>query len=112
MRGLEQPYRYLSGVYYLKVPRGSGMITFHDPRIQASTIVPPARRSNPFNSLAQSLPVEEGRLVLFPAWLSHSVIPNPADDVRISVSFNLMFREFGERMGAPLWKGLPLRRGP
>ena len=102
------PNNDLSGVYYLKVPEGSGTITFHDPRVQLSQIVPRPRTLNPFNTIDQSLPVQEGGLVMFPAWLSHSVIPNPADHVRISVSFNLMFRDFTEAMGAPLWKGLPL----
>jgi len=105
------PNNFLSGVYYLKVPQGSGTITFHDPRPQAATMVPRPRTRNAYNTMAQTLPVEEGRLLLFPAWLSHSVVPNPDPDVRISVSFNLMFREFGERMGTPLWSGLALRRG-
>ena len=58
---------------------------------------------------AATIPVQEGRLVLFPAWLSHAVPAHSADDVRISVSFNLMFSEFTERMTAPLWSGLTLK---
>jgi len=104
------PNNYLSGVYYLKVPPGSGMISFNDPRSQTRIIVPRPVTHNSYNTLSQSLPVEEGRLVLFPAWLSHSVGPNPSEDVRISVSFNLMFTDFTERMSAPLWQGLKLKR--
>jgi uncharacterized protein (TIGR02466 family) len=104
------PNNFLSGVYYLKVPPGSGTISFHEPRPQAHQFAPRAIEYNAFNSVSQSLPVEEGRLILFPAWLPHSVVPNPSDDVRISVSFNLMFTDFSSTMSAPVWKGLPLRR--
>jgi len=103
------PNNYLSGVYYLKVPAGAGTITFHDPRAQAAQIVPRPVSLNGLNTVDQSLTVEEGRLVMFPSWLSHSVIPNPSEEVRISVSFNLMFKDFTAAMGAPLWKGLALK---
>ncbi len=105
------PNNFLSGVYYLKVPEGAGSISFHDPRAQANAVVPRPLTNNPFNSISQTLPVQEGRMVLFPAWLVHSVVPNPAEDVRISVSFNLMFTDFSATMSAPLWQGLPLKRG-
>lgn len=103
------PNNYLSGVYYLKVPAGSGVISFQDPRPQTMQINPRVARGNPLNSTTQSVSIEEGRLVLFPAWLAHNVPPNPADDVRISVSFNLMFSDFTEKMCAPIWSGLPLK---
>ena len=31
-----------------------------------------------------------GRLIMFPAWLTHCVDPNQSDDTRISVSFNFL----------------------
>ena len=49
-------------------------------------------------------------MLMFPAWLAHSVVPNPSEEVRISVSFNLMFTNFSETMSAPLWHGLKLKR--
>lgn len=103
------PNNFLSGVYYLKVPPGSGFISFNDPRPQVMQISPRMSASTPLNSNMQSVPVEEGRMVVFPSWLPHAVPPNPHEDVRISVSFNLMFRDFTERMSRPLWSGLPLK---
>jgi len=103
------PNNFLSGVYYLKVPPGSGAITFQDPRPQAMQVSPRVAQANPLNSSSQTIPVEEGRLVLFPAWLAHAVPPNPGEDVRISVSFNLMFSDFTAKMSAPVWSGLPLK---
>jgi hypothetical protein len=41
--------------------------------------------------------------LIFPAWLKHTVPPNEGQSERISISFNLMFRNFSETMAAPLW---------
>ncbi len=51
------------------------------------------------------MPVKEGMLVVFPAWLPHSVDFNKSDRERISVSFNVMFSSFGEKMSKPQWTG-------
>jgi ectoine hydroxylase-related dioxygenase (phytanoyl-CoA dioxygenase family) len=47
--------------------------------------------------------IENGGLLIFPAWLLHSVDENRSDRPRISVSFNLMFTAYAKTMGAPLW---------
>jgi ectoine hydroxylase-related dioxygenase (phytanoyl-CoA dioxygenase family) len=47
--------------------------------------------------------VEEGTLVIFPAWLVHSVDPNRSGRPRISASFNAMFSAYAETMGEPMW---------
>ena len=104
------PNNYLSGVYYVKVPPGAASISFHDPRAQANTVVPRPIAHNVYNSITHTLPLEEGRLVIFPAWLAHSVAPNRDDAVRISISFNLMFTDFSASMSAPLWRGLKLKQ--
>ena len=55
--------------------------------------------------------VKPGRIVLFPAWLSHSVPANRTKEERISIAFNAMFSDIAESMSAPLWKGtLPFKR--
>jgi hypothetical protein len=55
-------------------------------------------------------------MVLFPGWLVHQVPVNASAAERVSIAFNLMFRQFGETASAPLWKGripvtLPILRG-
>jgi len=35
---------------------------------------------------------------------------NQNQELRVSLSFNLMFPNFAETMGQPKWPGLPLRR--
>ena len=99
------PNNYLSGVYYLKAPQGGNTLMFHEPRTQLRTISPRVMRHNKFNTEQTLVTVETGVLVMFPAWLAHSVVPNQSDEDRISLSFNIMFTKFGETMGQPLWEG-------
>jgi hypothetical protein len=44
-------------------------------------------------------------MLVFPAWLPHSVDFNRSQRVRISVSFNAMFENFAETMSPPEWSG-------
>ncbi len=107
------PNNYLSGVYYVAVPEGSGGIEFTDPRVQASAIMPPSKKWNKFNANNVSVEVKEGRLMLFPAWLNHAVPVNQSDHERVSISFNIMFTRFTETMTSTLWKkgSTPVRAG-
>jgi hypothetical protein len=47
--------------------------------------------------------VQTGTLLLFPAWLPHSVDANGSERPRISISFNAMFVAFAETLAQPLW---------
>ncbi len=106
------PNNYLSGVYYLRTPAGSDSISFHDPRPQPNIIAPRTRRLNNHNTALINVPVKEGRLLLFPAWFRHSVAPNSGKGDRISISFNIMFPAFSERMSRPKWQGISGRAEP
>jgi uncharacterized protein (TIGR02466 family) len=97
------PNNFLSGVYYIQVQPGADTISFHDPRPQTAIIRPPVTEVTAYNTDQVVVPVEIGALLLFPAWLPHSVSATRSDRLRISVSFNLMFDDFAETMGAPLW---------
>ena len=104
------PNNYLSGVYYVRTPSGADTIDFFDPRPAAVAWMPRTRQLNRFNGNRMTVKVRAGRLVLFPAWLSHGVPTNPTKQERISIAFNAMFSEFGETMSSTLWKGtLPFR---
>lgn len=72
------PNNMLSGVYYVKVPNGSGPLVFSDPRGE----IPP------FDEALIVKP-SEGVLVLFPSWLGHEVLPTGVSDPRISIAFNM-----------------------
>ncbi len=99
------PNNFLSGVYYVRTPKYADTITFDDPRPQANILCPQNRQAGEENAGQMYVTATEGTLILFPAWLPHSVEENKSGEIRISVSFNLMFTEFGERMSRPKWKG-------
>ena len=99
----DHPSNFLSGVYYVQVQEGADSINFHDPRPQAAVVRPPVTELTAYNTDQVVVRAEEGDLLFFPAWLSHSVDPNRSERVRISASFNAMFSAWAETMSGPLW---------
>ena len=95
------PNNYLSGVYYVAVPPPGSKIFFQDPR--PSMIMPKPRQYSRLTANAADAESKEGRLLIFPAWLKHTVPANDGQTERISISFNLMFKSFSETMAAPMW---------
>ncbi|KAA3633360.1 MAG: hypothetical protein DWQ08_02015 [Proteobacteria bacterium] len=100
------PHSYLSGTYYVVVPSGwppragrddvnPGAISFFDPRPQAN-----------MNAIAGDGQVEAehridpaaGDILLWPAFLHHFVHPNLSDELRISISFNIMLKPSPEQL--------------
>jgi uncharacterized protein (TIGR02466 family) len=97
------PNNFLSGVYYVRTRPGADTINFHDPRAQASVIRPPVTELTSENTDQVVVKVTDGTLLLFPAYLPHSVDANACEGERITVSFNLMFSSFTEHLSKPLW---------
>ncbi|MCY1183751.1 putative 2OG-Fe(II) oxygenase [compost metagenome] len=56
-----------------------------------------------YNTDQVVIAVSDGSLLIFPAWLPHSVSVNRSDRLRISVSFNVMFVAYDATMSPPLW---------
>ncbi len=109
------PNNYLAGVYYVQTAGGADEIVFTDPRPQASMISPTFKEETIYTGNEIAVEVKDGRMVLFPAWLSHGVPANRSDQDRISIAFNIMFTSFTETMSKPKWKGTapsrPVARG-
>lgn len=99
------PNNYLSGVYYVAAAEGATRIAFEDPRPQAQVMLPPVTEHTPYNGNVVMVEAKPGRLLLFPAWLGHFVPTNRSSEDRVSIAFNLMFRNYAEDISAPLWKG-------
>ncbi len=93
------PHSYLSGTYYVQVPSPAAggsrsdlnpsAISFFDPRPQANmnaidgdNQIDPEHRIQP----------EAGLMLLWPSFLHHLVHPNLSDELRVSVSFNVMLK--------------------
>lgn len=94
---------YLSGVYYVRVSDGADTINFFDPRAQAGVIRPPVAELTPENTEQVVLKVKEGMIMVFPAWLQHSVDANHSNQARISLSFNVMLTNFADSIARPHW---------
>jgi len=75
----------LSGVYYYKTTGKDGDLYFQTPNLAATTTV----WSTQPNYV--SLPPVQGKLLLFPGWLTHGIHTNVSRHTRISVSFNITF---------------------
>lgn len=99
------PNNYLGGVYYVDMPADAATIAFQDPRAQTHVVSPRVKESTPENSGRAVIAVKEGMMLLFPAWLAHSVTANPSARDRISISFNLMFSSFTEKVSPVKWEG-------
>jgi len=94
------PHAYLSGTYYVRVPQSRaslhnradvrpGCITFYDPR---GSVNMTAIKNDPQVEPEFTVVPQAGMILMWPAFLLHYVHPNLADDLRISISFNLIVK--------------------
>jgi len=97
------PNNFLSGVYYVRVQPGADTINFHDPRRQTYVIRPPVVELTADNTDQVVVRVTNGTLLMFPSYLEHSVDGNMSEEERISISFNIMFSSFAQKLSRPLW---------
>jgi len=97
------PNNFLSGAYYVRTHPGADTINFHEPRTQAGIIRPPVVELTAENADQVVVRVKNGTLLIFPAYLPHSVDTNMSEKERVSVSFNIMFSSFTEKLSKPLW---------
>ena len=94
--GMNQPHIHpnslFSGVYYVKSQPNAGRLKIYDPRPGVQLIMPVRKPGNPGRDMWRDANIEPvvGRIIMFPAWLWHSVEPNKSNDLRISVSFNFI----------------------
>lgn len=83
------PLSFISGTYYVQVPKGAAAIKFEDPRLDRLMAAPPKRPDlPPRERLHYSVKPKAGEVVLFESWLRHEVPPSFTVQERISVSFN------------------------
>jgi uncharacterized protein (TIGR02466 family) len=75
------PTSFISGTYYVQVPKGAGGLKFEDPRLSRMMAAPPRQSF-------VSVPARAGELILFESWLRHEVPPARYAGERISISFN------------------------
>ena len=90
------PNALFSGVYYVKSNPQAGRLRVYDPRPGAQIIMPIRKEGKPPKHLWRDANLDPipGRVIMFPAWLWHSVEPNQSNNLRISVSFNFIQHGF------------------
>jgi uncharacterized protein (TIGR02466 family) len=83
------PTSFISGTYYVEVPKGAGALKVEDPRLSRLMAAPPrsARAPRAFRNFVE-VPARAGDVVLFESWLRHEVPPARYAGERISISFN------------------------
>ena len=74
------PHCFFSGVLWIKAPKDSGDILLHSPH---------SHTLYGLEDNAWAIPPEEGRVVLFPSFISHNVNINNSSQDRISIAFNI-----------------------
>ena len=96
---------FWSCVYYVRVGEGQGgQLTLHDPRMPGLRMHAPHLRFKGVGSEYQAqIQPKPGLMVLFPAWLSHSVDPWEGEGERISVAMNI--RAAPQRARGPARRG-------
>ena len=90
------PNSLFSGVYYIKSLKNSGRLSCIDPRPGVQLNMPTRKKGELPKYLWREVNLEpkEGRIIMFPYYLWHSVEPNESNDIRISVSFNFIQHGF------------------
>jgi uncharacterized protein (TIGR02466 family) len=83
------PNNYLSAAYYVKAPDNCGNFKATNPNILNRHVRAKAEKANELNSNSVSIKINEGDLLIFPAYLPHSVEENKSDEDRVIVSFNI-----------------------
>ena len=82
---------FLCGVFYVKVPKNSGVIRFYDPR--GPVLNEFACEKYYYGDVESYWIIPEDNMILFfPPWLEHDVEPSESDEERISIGFNI-YRE-------------------
>tara|TARA_Y100000741_G_scaffold360910_1_gene343982 strand:- start:704 stop:1309 length:606 start_codon:yes stop_codon:yes gene_type:complete len=83
------PNNYLSAAYYVKAPANCGNFKATNPNILNRHVRAKAEKANELNSNSASIKVNDGDLLIFPAYLPHSVEENKSDEDRVIISFNI-----------------------
>ena len=94
-RAHQHPNSFMSGVYYIKAPKNSGQIVFNmiqEHQLQCLDLGKKKEKNPKICRETHYEPIA-GRCIMFPSWLWHCVDPNESNDIRISVSFNFLYKK-------------------
>lgn len=75
------------GVFYLDADHLKGNLHLEDPMQMVKGRMPYDWEKRPY-LYTEEIPVEQGKLIMFPGWLMHHVRSNRSDTARIVIGFN------------------------
>ena len=85
-------FNFLSFVYYLQTNLQNNFISFKTEMPSTKFINLPKSKDTELNSDDVVVSVEPGDLIIFPSWIEHYTLPNPTDDMRISIAGNIQIK--------------------
>tara|TARA_Y100001951_G_C11177677_1_gene204056 strand:+ start:47 stop:685 length:639 start_codon:yes stop_codon:yes gene_type:complete len=88
--GHEHPNSIISGVFYIDADKENDSILFKNINYRQLHIN--IKNFNTWNSVSWWYPVETGKLVLFPSYLTHQVTCKKGNNTRISLAFNVFLK--------------------
>lgn len=94
------PNSWMSGILYLKSPKGSAPTLFSDPRTVRQVVQYDTLEDNQLNGFQFVNQPTVGEIVLFPSWVKHSVPPSiemSDTEERITLAFNYQLKATMER---------------
>tara|TARA_B100000029_G_C17576836_1_gene958438 strand:- start:1536 stop:2222 length:687 start_codon:yes stop_codon:yes gene_type:complete len=88
--GHEHPNSIISGVFYIDADKKNDSILFKNTFYRQLQIN--IKDFNKWNSTSWWYPVETGKIVLFPSYLTHQVTSKKGNNTRISLAFNVFLK--------------------
>ena len=88
------PNAYLSAAYYVRASKNCGRFIVENPLSVSKHSYPEIEKLTELNRQVAELEIEEGDLLLFPAYLPHKVEENKSESDRVVVSFNINVNKF------------------
>ena len=79
----------MSAAYYVKVSKNCGTIKFLNPNSISRERHPLIEKDTDLNKNTVEITPNEGDLLIFPAYLTHSVNRNMSGEDRVVISFNI-----------------------
>lgn len=91
--GRIEPHNHMaalfSGVYYLQTGDSPDTLRFVDPKLTIRRDPTYTGKATPYNLGTVDIPIQPGRLLLFPGWLSHGMPrPHASNAPRITLAFD------------------------
>lgn len=83
---------FFSFVYYVQTTEENGFISFKTEMPSTKFINLPKSNDTELNSDDVVIKVIPGDLLIFPAWIEHYTMPNPVDDLRITIAGNVKIK--------------------